>query len=331
MKVSLVIPVLRGGAAWQICLAHVAALNPQPHEVIVVADGDPADAAAVTFPVTLLVAPAPRGPAWARNWGAQVATGDVLFFVDADVALPVEAVAQVTAAFAAESTVAALIGSYDDAPAAPNFCSQYKNLLHHYVHQTGAPDAFTFWGACGAVRRTLFWAVGGFDVGYARPSIEDIELGYRLRAAGYTIRLVKTLQVKHLKQWTPVSLIRTDIWQRAVPWAQLILHTRAMPNDLNLGHSQRFSVGLSLLLPPLLLLALFIPAAGWLLLLKVVALLGLNWGIYRFFWQRRGGGFALAALPWHWLYFMYSGLAFAGVFLHVWWEKRVGKPVDVSV
>lgn len=331
MKVSLVIPVLRGGAAWQSCLAHVAALDPPPHEVIVVADGDPADAAVVTLPATVLVAPTTRGPAWARNWGAQVATGDVLFFVDADVALPADAVAHVAAVFAAEPEVAALIGSYDDAPAAPNFCSQYKNLLHHYVHQTGARAAFTFWGACGAIRRSVFWAVGGFDVGYARPSIEDIELGYRLRAAGYAIRLDKTLQVKHLKCWTPVSLIRTDVWQRAIPWARLILQARAMPNDLNLGHRQRLSVALSLLLPLLLLLTLFVPTAGWLLLLKVAALVGLNWALYRFLWQRRGVWFALAALLWHWLYFMYSGLAFALVLLHVGWEKRVGKPVDVSV
>ena len=31
----------------------------------------------------------------------------------------------------------ALFGSYDDAPAAPGLVSQFRNLLHHYVHQQG--------------------------------------------------------------------------------------------------------------------------------------------------------------------------------------------------
>jgi hypothetical protein len=49
-----------------------------------------------------------------------------------------------------------LIGSYDDAPGANNFLSQYKNLFHHYTHQTGSEEASTFWGACGAIRRDVF-------------------------------------------------------------------------------------------------------------------------------------------------------------------------------
>jgi len=46
--------------------------------------------------------------------------------------------------------------------------------------------------------------MGGFDES-RQPSIEDIELGYRLEAGG--LLTYKTLQVKHLKHWGVVSLL----------------------------------------------------------------------------------------------------------------------------
>ena len=43
-------------------------------------------------------------------------------------------------------------GSYDDTPTDRGFVSRYKNLLHHYVHQTARREASTFWTGLGAVR-----------------------------------------------------------------------------------------------------------------------------------------------------------------------------------
>ena len=61
-----------------------------------------------------------------------------------------------------------------------NFLSQYKNLLHHFVHQGSSSDATTFWAGCAAVDRKVFVDIGGFDAArYDQPSIEDIEMGYR--------------------------------------------------------------------------------------------------------------------------------------------------------
>ena len=59
-----------------------------------------------------------------------------------------------------EPGIAAVFGSYDDEPGAPNLVSQYRNLLHHFVHQTGRTEASTFWTGCGAVRRDALrpWA-----------------------------------------------------------------------------------------------------------------------------------------------------------------------------
>ncbi|WP_413171851.1 hypothetical protein [Anabaena azotica] len=80
------------------------------------------------------------------------------FFVDADVAIAPDTINRVRLAFTQDTSLAAVIGSYDDTPVASNFLSQYKNLFHHYTHQNANEDAFTFWGSCAAIRRDIFLA-----------------------------------------------------------------------------------------------------------------------------------------------------------------------------
>jgi len=150
--------------------------------------------------------------------------------------------------FVAGPGVDAIIGSYDDSPEQQDVLSMYRNLMHRYVHQQGCKEASTFWSGCGAIRRKSFLEHNGFDESYGRPAIEDIELGYRLVAAGQRIVLDRELEVKHLKRWTFVNLIKTDIFDRGVPWTELILRDGRMPNDLNIQMSQRVSVALAFLL-----------------------------------------------------------------------------------
>lgn len=133
--------------------------------------------------------------------------------------------------------------------------------------------------------------MGGFDEAYRYPSVEDIELGYRLRKGGHQIKLRKTVQVKHLKQWKVISLLKAEIFYRAVPWTELIWRDLQFNNDLNLSHSNR----LSLLLTYGFLIAL-ISSCIWLPALVIasaisLSLLWLNWSVYRFFIKREAGGF----------------------------------------
>jgi hypothetical protein len=143
-----------------------------------------------------------------------------------------------------DPSVTAAFGSYDDRPPALSWPSLYKNLAHHFVHQRSCREASTFWAGCGAVRRETFLAVGGFDPAYRRPSVEDVELGYRLRAAGHRIRLVPEAQVTHLKRWSLGGWLAADLRDRAVPWARLVRAGRGLPTDLNFTVSDRAASGL---------------------------------------------------------------------------------------
>lgn len=311
-SVSVIVPVYRAETTLRRCLASLIAATPSPNEIIVVADGDGDESwrAAEQFGAHVVRLSPRGGPARARNHGARIAQHEILFFVDADVTVHRDCIAKIHAAFSTDRHLAALIGSYDDAPTASNFLSQYKNLLHHYIHQTSCDDAQTFWGACGAIRRDTFMAIGGFDEAYDQPSIEDIELGYRLRQSGHTIRLDKTLQVTHLKEWGMISLIKADVFYRALPWTELIVRTGRLPNDLNLRYSSRVST-----LAIYGLIAAFAATTWWprsmiIALSLLLIFLVINAPLYTFFQQKRGVLLALQVIPWHAFYHLYSGFAF---------------------
>jgi glycosyltransferase involved in cell wall biosynthesis len=324
--VSIIIPVHNGGADFHRCLESVVAAEPASYEIIVVADGDTDGSwrVAQEFNTHVLRIPTPEGPARARNLGAHTAKGDILFFVDADVTIPQDAIGQVAAAFEREPGRTAVFGSYDEEPFQTNFLSQYKNLFHHFVHQTASEEASTFWGACGAIRREVFLSMDGFDEGYRRPSIEDIELGYRIKKAGHKIRLLKDLQVKHLKRWTVFSLLKADFFCRAVPWTRLILNEGRFIDDLNIKISNRISVMFVYMLFLTLCGALYMPSLLVPAVLIMLLLFALNWNVYRFFLDKRGLSFTVRTIPWHWFYFFYSGMAFAFGFVEYQVKRLTG-------
>jgi hypothetical protein len=161
------------------------------------------------------------------------------------------------------------------------------------------------------IRRHVFQQVGGFDERYRAPAIEDAELGYRFRRAGYRIRLERTLRVTHLKRWTARSMIATDILRRAAPWTRLILRERRMLNDLNLRTNSRTSV--ALVVSGLVALG---AATAWPATLAAAArsgvlLLALNLHFYLFLALKRGWAFAARSVPSHFVYYACGAVGFA--------------------
>jgi glycosyltransferase involved in cell wall biosynthesis len=315
-NISVIIPVYNGAEFLPRCLDAVLTTPGASYECIVVNDGstDVSATLAAQFSdrIRLMnLMGGPRGPAYARNRGAELARGKILFFVDADVVLMPGAIERVAKTFTDRPQLAALFGSYDRNPAAAGLISQYRNLLHHFVHQNGNPDASTFWAGCGAIRKSVFQTVGGFDERrYSYASIEDIELGYRLRAASLPVFLDKKLRGKHLKSWTLLSLIRTDIACRAKPWARLILETRTMPDDLNVKRRERVSFAFVALSILLLMMAPIQPRSILGSAAALLIVVALNRHLYAFFYRHGGAVFAAGCVLLHLLYYLYSGLTY---------------------
>ena len=223
---SAIIPATDRPPTLERCLAAIRAAADGPEEIIVV-DGPPG-----------------MGPAAARNAGAARATGSILVFIDSDVEVHADAFRRIRTTFDREPELAAVFGSYDDLPSLHGLVSTFRNMLHHYVHQTSGGLATTFWAGLGAVRREAFVAVDGFDDWRFRsPSVEDIELGLRLSTAGGLIRLDPEIQGTHLKRWRLHAMLLTDLLYRGMPWTALLLERGPHAARLNLRGSHGVAAG----------------------------------------------------------------------------------------
>ena len=236
--------------------------------------------------------PASCHPSVARNLGVRDSSADVLVFVDADVELEADALARLRSAFEEDASLAAAFGSYNDAPGDDGVVSAFRNLLHHHVHQESAGEATTFWTGLGAVRRSAFDAVGGFDPDLRY--LEDVDFGMRLAANGYRIVLRPEIQGTHLKQWGLSQMVYTDFVGRAIPWVSLLLRHRHSTKALNLGWRHRLSalaatIGVLALVRGRLRASLV--AAG--------SLVALNWRFYALLRRRLGLFAALLGVPLH--------------------------------
>jgi cellulose synthase/poly-beta-1,6-N-acetylglucosamine synthase-like glycosyltransferase len=295
----------------------------------VVDDGSVDGSAAVACQAGAIVIrnASPQGPAAARNRGARAARASLIFFLDADVAVHPQTLSLALARFKADPGLSALIGSYDDTPAAPGLVSQYRNLLHHFVHQqgqfqNGIRPAHTYWTGCGVIRRDVFLEFGGFDPRlYPRPAIEDIELGYRLTRAGHRIVLARDVLATHLKRWTLAEVVRTDIFRRGVPWMLLIKRTGTIETDLNVKAGQKACVALTGLTILGSLAAPFFPWAAMGTGCALIAIIALNRDFFLFLSRRKGLAFASLAFTLQLLYYCCCGASVL-IALALWQAQR---------
>lgn len=320
-KLSVVVPAYQGASLLPLTLpALVQSDLPREEWELIVVDDASTDATARVASqwadriVTL--EGRPHGPGYARNRGVEVCSGEWIMFVDADVRIHTDALSHVVRIIESDASVDAMFGAYDDAPVQPDFLSQYRNLLHRYVHLQGAGEADTFWAGCGAVRRSAFTAVGGFDEKrYPRPQIEDIELGYRLRDRGRRIVLRPEIQGAHLKRWRFIQSTQTDVFDRGVPWVTLLLERRNLHQtaNLNLKPGERLKTmlvcgGIAAVVAGLAVGRPLVAIAG---LIALTGVLLSNWAVLAWFARMRGGWFAIRVAPMNLWYYVVSGASVA--------------------
>ena len=332
-RLSVIVPVRDGARflAESLPALRASDLPSQAWELIVVDDASRDGSAEVAerFADLVVRRPESSGPAAARNHGVRQSRGDTLVFIDADVSVHADALRRLEECFSEDTRVAAVFGAYDTAPRDPGFVSQYRNLLHHRVHAEGRGDAETFWAGLGAIKRSVFVAAGGYDE--TMRQLEDIDLGYRVRALGHRILLRPEIQGKHLKRWTLRTMMATDLFGRGVTWMGLHLEqgSSGRPGTLNLRPAEKVFT----LLTGVTAVALAMSVIRWPLLWLIVAGLSLavvvggNLPLLRWFARERGLRFALLVVPMRLLYYLLNAIAAAiGLVRHAAAPRRRAAP-----
>lgn len=336
VTVAVIIPAYNARATLPACLEAINAMSRTPEEILLFSDGSTDETEEIARAAGARVirnGGSPRGPAHGRNQAALAATSDLLLFVDADVVISREALERLMADMEIHGASAAF-GSYDDAPWSQRVTSLYANLRHHFVHQKSKREAKTFWSGLGLIRRDVFLATGGFDEElFAHPSIEDIELGARVAAAGHRIRLVPEALCKHWKDWSLWRVWHTDVVRRAMPWARLIVAGKTGEADLNISWVERVKSLLALgtvvallaaavtaLFEPPVEPALFFTAAA----VCALAYLWLNRAFFAFLSKRLGFFRSLGAMAMHLCYHIYAPVTFVLISL----ERKLGLKRD---
>lgn len=178
LKLSVVVPTWNE-APWLPRLLDGLSGIPEVGEVIV-ADNQSTDgtiAAARTYGCTLT---AGGRPGMARNRGAEIASGDVIAFIDADAVVSREAIQSALRHFACPATVAVCF------PLLPitsrRFVTLSYRLMNVYLRILCALGSGGGIGSFIAVRRSSFGLVGGFDENML--VAEDMDLVRRLGWVG---------------------------------------------------------------------------------------------------------------------------------------------------
>lgn len=309
-KLSIIVPVHNGAATLPACLKALIEAPGPSREILVSDDASDDNSAEIALSMGVLVlrGDVNRGVSAARNAGVLQTRAPILLFVDCDVVIHADALERITDFLEGNANCSAIFGSYDAKPSAENFVSQYRNLLHHFTHQNGKFEAETLWTGLGAVRRSAFEHVGGFCED--RGTLEDVELGLRLSANGFRIALNREILGTHLKSWTVLTMVKTDIFYRALPWSALILERGKFTNDLNTNRNGRLAVASAFLVTVSLLLSPALPGFGLVAIAAMISMLVSIQPLVRYLRRERGLIFAVRSVPVHFVHLLCASAGF---------------------
>lgn len=200
MKISVVIPVYNAEQFIERTVTAVLEQNSQGFdlELVTVNDGSSDRTLEIlnNFKHKIkIVDQVNRGPAAARNAGANAASGDILVFTDSDTIAQPGWLQSLYQGFSEEG-VEACAGSYCIA----NGNSPLARVIQSEIEfRYGSfPEFIKFAGTYNlAVTKALFTRIGGFDETYRQASGEDNDFCYKIVKSGKLIKFIEPAKVAH--------------------------------------------------------------------------------------------------------------------------------------
>jgi len=288
-RVSVIIPNYNYARTIRQCLTAVAGQS-YPHIEIVVVDDGSTDASpriAEEFSVRL-IRTANAGVSAARNTGVRHSTGDILFFLDSDIALRPDAVQHAVDVLESDPGIGFVCGIYDSVPLIDDGpVERYKVLHGHYWRRRTAGEVKAAYFSLGAMPRSAYDRAGPLDESLR--DTEDVEYGARLSAVS-TVLLDPRIVGRHDDDDRIGILLRKQ-YRRSVPLVALFgdRDRAGRPQLSDTAYRPKAVAGTALALTGLAVAPLW-PVAG-----AVAATAGVGvfvaeeWGLLRFLHATAGG------------------------------------------
>jgi glycosyltransferase involved in cell wall biosynthesis len=210
-KISVILPVHNAEKTLGDCLKRIYASDFHNFEVIVVDDKstDKSVEIAKRFPCKIIKLRKRSGAGIARNVGAKKAKGEILCFIDSDILIKKNTLSLIEDDFDKGNKV--VVGIFSKKTRFKNFVSNYKNLFNRFFFLHRKTHSNIFFTGIGAIKKDIFFKLGGFGAYYNESSIEDVEFGFRLRDAGYRIIIDKNIEVEHIKHFSLFDILKRRI------------------------------------------------------------------------------------------------------------------------
>jgi glycosyltransferase involved in cell wall biosynthesis len=225
VELSVIIPTHNSSEIIDRVLAAVFQNEGVQKEVIVVDDASTDNTLKIVrrYPCKVIPLREKAGPGGARNIGAREAQGPILMFMDADALLEKETLRKILRRFREAPELACVSGVFEKNSEDSGWFAKYRDLQLHYWHQSSPSTASVFVLTVGAIRRDIFFEVGGFSVAYGESAdIEDFEIGHRI-SGRYPMFIDKTIRFRHLEHASPFPVLVRKLFRRARMWTRLFL------------------------------------------------------------------------------------------------------------
>lgn len=214
---SIVIPTFRRPAALRECLTALLRLEypARRYEIVVVDDGDDDETEHVIRRISAedieisLARQRQKGAAAARNRGARAASGELVVFLDDDIIVASDHLRKHVRAREAHGD-ALVNGAWEFSPGVASQLAgtpfgRFRLDLERYFQEDAAgmplEDGSLVMRLLGtwdlALRRELFWDLGGFDERFPVAGAEDQDFSLRARLAGHLLILDPSIRCLH--------------------------------------------------------------------------------------------------------------------------------------
>jgi glycosyltransferase involved in cell wall biosynthesis len=285
--VSVIVPNYNYAASLELCLRAIQAQTYRPLELIMVDDGSTDDSVAVAERLGVKVVHTGRnqGAAAARNLGVARTTGEILVFVDSDVAIYPESIEVAVARLMADPGLGAVCSIHDPEPLVRDSLVEDYRALQYYYWTVSSEGSISFlFSAMFAMRRSAFEEVGPFNASLR--DTEEVDYGHRLTER-YDMILTTAVRSRHDHDHELLGLLR-KLFRRGRDRVPLYAQRKRFARGFETSNRAGGSLAALAAVATAPAALLFWPVGAALPALALGASIAADSGMYRFVLRRRG-------------------------------------------